>query len=248
MKVWRRNTSARIPVCPVLAAIFVMGAQFLSFAQNPQLETKNGLAFATVIFSHAFATETPRFYSIAIDSTGSTTYQSAPASLQQTGVPYTMEFTASPEVKDKAFRIVGELTFLRPPVSGIRRPMESESVNTLTFREGRGSGINPANINSDNEVSYHSSTNTGIEQLTEMFEGISETLEFGRQLANLHQQRSPQMNIELQHMLDLTRRHRLLELFVVAPVLQQIASDVNIQEAARQRARAILHYAEDSPH
>lgn len=247
MKVrWR--DSIRIPSGPILIAIFVIGAQCSAFAQNPQLETKNGLAFATVIFSHAFATETPRFYSIAIDSTGSTTYQSAPASLQQTGVPYTMEFTASPAVKDKVFRIIGELTFLRPPVSGIRRPIESESVNTLTFREGRGSGVNPANINSDNEVSYHSSTDAGIEQLTDMFEGISETLEFGRQLANLYQQRNPQMNLELEHMLDLARRHRLLELFVAAPVLQQIASDENIQEAARQRARAILGYAQDSPH
>jgi hypothetical protein len=50
-------------------------------------------------------------------------------------------------------------------------------------------------------------------------------------------------------MLDVARRHRLLELFVVAPVvvapvLQQIASDDNMEQVARRRARAILGYAQ----
>ena len=246
MKVRLRETSIRIPICGIVIAILlVVGVQCPSFAQNPQLQTKNGLAFATVIFTHTFATETPRFYSIAIDSTGSTTYQSAPASLAQSGVPYELEFTASPDTKDQVFRIVGELRFFRPPVTGIRAPIESESVNTLTFREAN---IDPANINNDNEITYHSATNSGIEQLTDIFERISETLEFGRQLSNLHEQRSPQIAAVLERMQDLARGHRLLELFVVTPVLQQIASDENMKELARSRARAVLHYAQSSAH
>lgn len=241
MKVRLRETSIRIPNCRVLIAILVVGVQCSSFAQNPQLQTKNGLAFATVIFTHAFATETPRFYSIAIDSTGSATYQSAPASLAQSGVPYTLEFTASSTVKDKVFRVLGGLKFLRPAVRGIRRPIQSESVNTLTFREGK---IDPADINNDNEITYHSSTNPDIQQLTDTFERISVTLEFGRQLSSLHERRDPQINLELEHMLDLARRHQLLELFVVAPVLRQIASDENMNEVARRRARTILHDAQ----
>ncbi|HTU42336.1 MAG TPA: hypothetical protein VMF10_11560 [Candidatus Aquilonibacter sp.] len=239
MKVLLRKTSIRISTCKVLGLILAWS--FYCSAQNPQLQTKNGLAFATVVFTHSFATETPRFYSVAIDSTGSATYQSAPTSLEQTGVPYTLEFTASPPVRDKVFRIVGALRFFRPPVLGLQQPVQSESANTLTFREGN---LNPADINNDNVITFHSSKNPGVQQLTDLFESISETLEFGRQLTYLREQRSPGINMELRQMQDLARRGRLSEVLVVAPVLKEIASDTTIDKTARTRASAILKYAQ----
>lgn len=240
MKVLLRKTSIRNSICKTL--VLILACSCYCLAQNPQLQTKNGLAFATVVFTHTFASETPRFYSLAIDSAGGATYQSAPASLEQTGVPYTLEFTASPPVRGKVFRIVGELRFLRSPVLGLQRPIQSESANTLTFREGN---LNPADINNDNVITFHSSKNPGVQELTDLFESISETLEFGRQLTYLRKQRSPAINMELQHMQGLARRGRLSEVFVVAPVLKEIASDTSVDKTARSRARAILRYAQD---
>lgn len=199
-------------------------------AQNPQLQTKNGAVFATVVFTRALSTETPRFFSIAIDSTGSTTYQSAPASLQQTGNPYTVEFSASAGLRDKIFSDVNQLHFFQIPASTLQQPTANEGVNTLTFREG----------NTDNLITYHDSSNALVRELTFVFEGISETLEFGRELAQLHSSHSPQLDSVLDHMLDLTRRNRLQELFVVAPVLQGLESDRAEPEAVRSKAKDIL--------
>jgi hypothetical protein len=241
MKVYLRDASIQISIREIAIAIFVLTSGYSSSAQNFQLQTKNGLTFATVVFTRAFATETPRFYSIAIDATGSTTYQSAPASLAVTGVPYELEFTSSPAVRDKVFRIVRELNFLKPPVSNLQKPTQNESVDTLTFREGK---IGGENINGYNEVTYRSSTNPNVQQITSLFEGLSETLEFGRQLTYLRERRNPALNAELEHMENLAHRGRLLELFVVAPLLEQIASDQTMDEVARRSARRVLRYAQ----
>src|SRR5207248_4615377 len=65
------------------------------FAQNPQLHTKIGSSFPTVIFTSVLWSADPSYYSIAIDSTGTTTYQSAPDSIEKTGVPYMIQFQVS---------------------------------------------------------------------------------------------------------------------------------------------------------
>ncbi|MGC1371800.1 MAG: hypothetical protein WA824_06640 [Candidatus Sulfotelmatobacter sp.] len=93
-------------------------------------------------------------------------------------------------------------------------------------------------------ITFHSAKNPGVQQLTDLFEGISETLEFGRQLTYLRKQHSPAINMELQHIQEVARRRRLSQVFVVAPVLKEIASDTAVDKTARSRARAILRYAQ----
>lgn len=202
------------------------------FAQDPQLRTRNGAAFATVVFTRALSTATPRFFSIAIDSTGSTTYQSAPASLQQTGNPYNVDFAASADVREKIFHLVGQLHFFQVPENALQQPTANQAVNTLTFREGTVA----------NQITFYDSTNSQIRDLALLFESISETLEFSRQLTRLHSTHDPQLGPELDHMLELTKRNRLSELFVVSPVLQQIVSDQAELEEIRKKAKEILEY------
>ncbi|MGB8115233.1 MAG: hypothetical protein WCF22_15740, partial [Candidatus Sulfotelmatobacter sp.] len=79
---------------------------------------------------------------------------------------------------------------------------------------------------------------------TSLFESLSETLEFGRELTYLREHRNPQINAVMAQKENRARGGRLLEVFVVAPVLEQIASDQNMDEPVRRRARAILEYAQ----
>jgi hypothetical protein len=65
-------------------------------AQNPQVKTRAGSRFPTVIFTSVLWSADPSYYSIAVDSIGTATYQSAPESLERTGVPYTIESAIGP--------------------------------------------------------------------------------------------------------------------------------------------------------
>src|SRR5215468_7942371 len=82
-------------------------------AQNPQLKTRAGSRFPTVIFTSALWSADPGYYSIAVDAAGTATYQSAPESLERTGVPYTIEFHVSDRTRRTIFNVVRQLDFFR---------------------------------------------------------------------------------------------------------------------------------------
>lgn len=224
-----------------LLAVLLLGYPWVSSGQNPQLETKNGRQFATVTFSWVRWTASPPYYSIAIDSAGNATYQSAPQSLEKTGDPYTIEFVASAPVRDRIFGIVQQLNFLNLPSKNsstlVATRRATRSIKTLAFREG----------DTDNQITYESSTNPRIRQLTVLFENISNTMEFGRRLADirLHENQSGEnqrMKTELKRMQSMAQQGRLGDLPVIAPVLNQIASVTSASNVVRRRAQAILAY------
>src|SRR5437764_11944317 len=81
-----RLTSPRIAV--VMAAVLLCSVGLA--AQSPQLRTRNGGRFPTVVFNSVLWSANPSSYSLAVDSTGAATYQSTQDSVDRTGVPYTV--------------------------------------------------------------------------------------------------------------------------------------------------------------
>lgn len=217
-------------------AVLMLGCAWLASTQNPQLETRNGRQFATVVFSWERSSASPPYYSIAIDSTGNATYQSAPQATEQTGMPYTVEFLAPAPIRDRVFAMVQKLNFLKPS-SELSNIPQTRSVKTLVFREGK----------TDNQINFVTPENPLVRQLTVLFENISTTVEFGRRLSyldsrknELHRRR--RIMVELKQMQSMERKGRLEDLPAVAPVLRQIASDKTLNKGARTRAEAILEY------
>jgi hypothetical protein len=220
----------------LLITVWAFSATMLS--QNPQLQTKNANLFPTVIFSLAHSGENPPYYSIAIDSTGSATYQSFPYSDERTGVPYSVEFVATAATRSTIFRLTEQLHFFKGHFGSANHAPKNASIKTLTFREGR-----PDKQETDNQITYSSSGNAMIRQLTSLFERISATLEFGRRLTNLHQQHNRGIDTELKRMERMAKQGQLRELQATALVLSEIASDTTLDKLARQRAEAILKYS-----
>lgn len=217
-----------------LSIALLLGSAWIASAQNPQLETKNGRQFATVVFSQALWNASPPYYSIAIDSTGNATYQSTPQSMEKTGVPYTTEFLASAAVRDSVFRLVQELNFLKLSSKDMQDLPAVESIDTLVFREGQ----------TVNEITYHSSHNLRIQRLTSLFQSIAATLDFGRQLALMHQHGNAGVAAKLREMQEMAEQGRLREVQVVSPILNEIASDSTLDRVSRQRATSILSDAQ----
>jgi superfamily I DNA/RNA helicase len=207
----------------------------LAFAQNPNPQVSNRNQFPTITFASSRFNANPPYYSIAVDSTGSATYQSISNSVSQSGLPYSVEFSASNATRSKVFQIAEALNFFRGNSNDEGGGTRADS-NTLTFSEGR----------TRSQITYYMSSNPLIQSLTSLFEEISATLEFGRRLSATGPGNSAGTEAELERMTQMIQEKRLIELQAVAPVLQQISSNPAVSQRCRQQARFILGIAKGS--
>lgn len=198
--------------------------------QNPQLHTKNGSRFPTVVFTFVLWSANPPYYSIAIDSTGASTYQSAPDSVDKTGVPYTIEFQASDATRRTTFSIARDLNFFSGEFPTSLGFPAKEPVKTLTYHDSTF----------NNQITFTDSTDSRIQELASVFDEISATLEFGRRLAYSHEHAPNALASELASMKKDSQRHLLRELHAVAPILRDIAADEKLPSSTREEAQTIL--------
>jgi hypothetical protein len=201
-----------------------------AMGQNPQLQTRNGGRFPTVIFSSVLWNANPASYSIAVDGTGAATYQSTQESIDRTGVPYSIEFQTTDATRRIVFNIARELNLFNGDFPVSLGSPESAPVRTLTYHD----------ITFNNHITYSDSTDSQIQELTSVFEEISATFEFARRLSYLHQHDKERLEPELTRMQASAERHMLRELQAVTPALKSIALDSSLSESVRKQAQAIL--------
>lgn len=183
-----------------------------------------------MIYSSVLWTADPPYYSIAVDSTGTATYQSAPASVEHTGVPYTLEFQVSDRTRRTTFNLARELDFFRGEMEESQVSPAHTRVRILAYHDSQFS----------NQLTFNASSNSNVEELTSIFEEISDTLEYGRRLASLHQHDKKAIASELTQLQANADRHVLRELQAIAPVLQSIAADTALDGATRRAAQTLL--------
>lgn len=217
---------------PAMISVLVLSSLPL-LGQNPQLSTKNGNRFPTVIFTFAFWNANPSYYTIAIDAAGAATYLSAPASLDSTGVPYSLEFQASDHTRRMIFNVAKGSDFFRGQFEITLDSAQKSPIRTLGFHD----------VTFNNRITYTESVDPDIQELTSVFEEISSSLEFGRRLAYLHQHDKEALEGELAVMQKDADRHWLRELQAVGPILKSIASDAGVADPARAQADRILRSA-----
>ena len=208
----------------VILILLTKGLMVIGQDLNPQ--TRNAGQFPTVVFNCSRSGATPPFYSIAVDSTGSATYESLPNS----GAPYTMEFLASDATRTRIFAMIESLKFLR----GFGTDPEfnvASSIHTLTFTEG----------GQRNQIQYDATSNTNVHNLTALFERISSTLEFGRRLGIMEQNDPAAIEPEIGRLKEMIDDKQLAELQTLSSILLRIVSDARISRGSRQQAQLILN-------
>jgi hypothetical protein len=202
-------------------------------SQNPQLETSNGRRFPMMVFTSVLWTADPPYYSVAVDSTGTATYQSAPSAVEKTGVPYTVEFAVSERTRRTSFNLARGLNFFRDQIPVSIGSPQNTSVRTLSYHDGQ----------TRNQIAYTASPNTDVQELTSMFEELSETLEFGRRLLYLHENDRSALSSELEKLQVTADQHHVRELQALTTVLNNIVADGSLDLAARERAQSLLERA-----
>jgi len=213
-----------IAVCAALLAALFLQAQ--NAEQNPVV--------ATITYDRIWEAYTPQSISITVQSTGSTKYISRnpfkTPDQTEADPEYILEFTISAATRDKLFRDAKEASYFNGDFTFKKHAVSSTGKKTLTY----------ADQARHFETTYDYSENKAIEEITNLFQGISNTIEHGRKLQYLRRFDRLGLEDELKGMESALENHNLDELQLLAPTLKSIAEDVAVLNIARQRARRLL--------
>jgi hypothetical protein len=82
-----------------------------------------------------------------------------------------------------------------------------------------------------------------VQQITQLFQNLSLTLEYGRRLQYFHRYQKLALDEELKRMEEMANQNSLQELGAVVPILQRIATDSSVINPVRARALRMVERA-----
>jgi len=226
----------RSVVSKVFVLVLLLGYLGISSAQNPQLQLKTSGQFPTVIFNAVRWNADPSYYSIAIDATGTATYLSAPEGLDKTGTPYTTEFQVSDRTRRIVFNLSQKLDYFAGSYGELQSSPETHNVYTLAYRYG--------SVN--NQYTYSTSSDADLEELTSVFEELSQTFEFVRKLSEFELRNRKAIGPQLDVMKTKADRRALRDLPALVPILRDLAADTSVDAAARKQASSLIKLAQSN--
>ena len=191
-------------------------------------------ALPTITFDRVWEAYKPQNVTISVQATGPAKYVSRNPFTppDQTGADpdYLLDFTLSSRSQKKLFDDAKEANYFKGDFSYKKHAVASTGKKTLTYSD-------PVRHFT---TTYDYSENKAIEEITNLFSGISNTIEHGRKLVYLHRFDKLGLEEELKGMEDAAQSHNLAELQVIAPTLKSIADDATVLNIARQRAKKLL--------
>ena len=182
----------------------------------------------TIVFSLTFPQATPPFFNIAIESTGRAEYKSTPG-LKNEGDPYLLEFTASEPTRTRLFELARQLNFFQGNYE-YNKKVAFTGTKTLTFKNGA----------EEHTTNYNWSQSPQIQEITVIFQNISNTIEMGRQLQDKYRFDKLGVDAILASMENEAKENRLGELQILQPILTRMAKDSSLMNISRRRADFLI--------
>lgn len=213
-------------------AIALLALAGVCLASPPQQSAGHDPALPPrVTFSLNFPHSDPEDYSISIEATGNAHYVCTGAVVPDSEPDtYRSEFELSPETREKIFSWAKQAHYFAGNIDSGNRKLAFTGTKILTYRDAQH----------DNTARYDYSNSAPVRQLTELFQGMAATLEFGRRLAYYHRYQKLALDDELKRMEAQARNNELSELQSVAPVLQGIIDDNSVLNITRARAQELM--------
>ncbi len=211
-------------LCLALAAGCVLPGR----AQKPA-----GTATLPVVtFTFDFPGSQPDHYVISVAADGRATYDSdGKLSLQsEIGDAFRLEFTISQPNRARIFELAKRARYFAGEIDYKKHGLASTGVKTLAYKDAERSA----------EATYNYSALPPVQELTQLFQNLSTTLEFGRRLEYYHRYQKLALDEELKRMEQMAKDNSLEELSAVAPILRQIAADPSVINVVRARAQRLL--------
>ena len=189
---------------------------------------------AVVTFTLDFPGSEPSHYSISVSSDGHSTYDSdGKLSPESDPDPFHLDFSVSPPTKKAIFDLAARAKYFQGEIDSKKRGLASTGVKTLTYKDAQRSA----------SATYNYSPIVAVQQVTQLFQNLSVTLEYGRRLQYFHRYQKLALDEELKRMEEMANQNSLQELGAVVPILQRIATDSSVINPVRARAQRMVDRA-----
>ena len=223
--------------CQVLVGVVLLFGLLTpaSAQQNPLEPGRKTAPVSEVDFELNWRQADPQYYKIAVESAGDSSYQSQPQVKEgdTLGDPFMLKFITSEATRTKIFQLAQELNYFQGKFES-KYKVAQTGTKTLTYREG------PKVFH----TSLNYSDNPQMRELIDIFQRMSTTFEMSRKLDYDIRFDKLGLDRDLKSMEEINKSHGLIELQVISPTLQRIASDSSVINISRQRARRLLESAE----
>jgi hypothetical protein len=210
---------------------------------------------ATVSFKLVWKEAQPSMYSVVIHKNGQAEYVSEDKGLsppQERNAPvesnaeqsvqsqdaasqdaFHKQFQASEALRQKVFGSAERANFFDGQFDFTKHAIAQTGRKTLSYSDSAHHG----------SATYNYSEDPIIQELTEIFQGISTTIEGGRKLEFDRRFDKLSLDQELKSLEELSNEGHLQEVQAIAPLLQSIAADRTVLHIAQMRAQRILKKA-----
>ena len=187
---------------------------------------------ATVVFSLDFPGSQPGHYFVQVQSDGKARYESSgrPSSGSDESDNFDYEFTISPATREKIFALSAKAGYFQKDLDSHRKNMAFTGKKTLGYKDAQRSG----------ESTYNYSPDVAVQELTNLFQGLSATLELGHRLEYSLRYQKLALAEDLKRTEESARLSPPVEIQAIAPILQQIIADPSVMNVTRARAQRLL--------
>ncbi len=186
---------------------------------------------ATVTFTLDFPGSEPSHYVISVSSDGRSTYESdGKLSPDSDADPFHLDFSLSPATTRTIFELARKAHYFQGQIDSNKHGLASTGVKTLAYKDAQQSA----------SATYNYSPIAAVQQVTQVFQNLSMTLEFGRRLQYFHRYQKLALDEELKRMEEMADENNLRELTAVVPILQQIVNDNSVINPTRARAQRMI--------
>jgi hypothetical protein len=194
--------------------------------------TGQGAEPANVTFSLNFPTSDPEHYSISLDSDGRAKYECSARISEDSGEheTYQTEFHFSQGGRTRIFDLAAQSHYFSGKIDSGNHKIAFTGAKKLTYHD--------ASRNNDAEYNY--STLAPVQQLTELFQRVAATMEFGRRLEHNRRYQKLALDDELKRMESQAQDNELAELQAIEPVLREVYEDTSVMNVVRARAQRLI--------
>jgi hypothetical protein len=193
---------------------------------QPAKSAQAALTGPTVSYRKIFKGSTPEYVEIKIDRQGAGTYDIR----QLDDTPRPQPFQVSPALTNKIFSLAADLHDFNGIQLNAKRLIANLGQKTFRYENGAESS----------EVTFNFTVNATANQLVAVFEGLSLEAQYIQQLRSSMRYDPLGLDDVLTRLQSDLASNAIAEPRALAPLLEQIASNQQFMDIARERARAIL--------
>ena len=148
-------------------------------------------------------------------------------------IPFTWTFPCPTRPGKRVFDLAERAHYFQGEIDSGKKSLASTGVKTLTYKDsGRSTS-----------ATYNYSPVAAVQQITQLFQSLSVTLEFGRRLEYFHRYQKLALDEELKSMEEMADQKDLEEMAAVVPILQRIVTDTSVINPVRARAQRMIERA-----